>query len=454
MRPLFLMLVVSLSLDAWVNSASADTNVAHAKVERQLHTECLGRTQFEVFGDIEWHVAGGHWNFPKFGIYSPNIDPSDKQLSYGDSPFKKDGFLFDIEVSPKTTLAIFQQLKDRHGPDVEGAQTRVIENKVSAIKQRLTWELEQNNPQEFKSLKSKQYALEDDQKHLTKLHSKILILEDEVETFEESGRPTEKLKAELKVYQKELNNYPTDPQYEQERYVDWNIPEAQITWTPGKLTALLWRNERIYRFTATPNISGLNTEQTLKTIEPKAREILQNFRAREQFEIPQEPGFCLPFGYISDNGTDNYAITLAWHPINNSNLLYSLSLSNKSDKGIKLLPLLTSSMFANPFPSAVELNRFGPEPTKIGTVDGVIGGSRYQGINPETGKIGTKERFTLTAGHTNSETGPALVLKVESFTNDQPLSFENVKDQLIHTLESVRPLPGITRKSSSIINTQ
>lgn len=449
MRLLILLLTLTIAVDV-----CAGTHLSNIKKSHLWHTECLGRTQFEVFGDIEWHVAGGHWNFPRFGIYSPNIDPSDKQLSYGDSPFQKDGFLFDIEVSPKTTLAIFQQLKGRHGPDVEGAQTRVIENKVNAIKQRLTWELEQNNPQKFKSLKSKQYALEDDQKHLTKLHSKILILEDEVETFEESGRPAEKLKAELKVYQKELNNYPTDPQYEQERYVDWNIPEAQITWTPGKLTALLWRNERIYRFTAAPNISGLNTEQTLKTIEPKAREILQNFRAREQFEIPQEPGFCLPFGYISDNGTDNYAITLAWHPINNSNLLYSLSLSNKSDKGIKLLPLLTSSMFANPFPSAVELNRFGPEPTKIGTVNGIIGGSRYQGINPETGKIGTKERFTLTAGHTNSETGPALVLKVESFTNDQPLSFENVKDQLIHTLESVRPLPGITRKSSSIINTQ
>jgi hypothetical protein len=440
MRYLILPVLLVTTINAW-----ADVHAANPLNPIQWHTECLGRTQFEVPGDIEWHVAGGRWNYPEFGIYSPNIDPSDKQLSYGNSPFNKNGYLFDIEVSPVTTLAIFQQFKNRHGPDIEGAQSRVIEKKIDSLKQKLTWDLEQSNPEKFNALKAERYALEEAQVRLSKLYSETVLLNELIDDFDKNGRPTEKLRTELQGYQKELSTYPTDSQYEQEHYIDWNIVDAQITWTSGKLIALLWRNERIYRFTFNSKNSGNNTQQTLETITPKALEVLRNFRPRQQFEVPLESGFCLPFGFISDNGTENYAITLAWHPIKNPSLLYSLNLSNNIDKSLKLLPLLTSAMFTNPFPNSVELNRFGPESTKIGNIDGVIGGSRYRGVDPDTGKREASERFTLTAGHTNTENRPELVLKVESFANGQPLGFEDVKEQLLRTLKSVRPLPGITQ---------
>jgi hypothetical protein len=438
MRHLPLMLALLTPAEAWANAAPADNP--------KWRTECLGRTLFDVPGDIEWHVAGGHWNYPDFGIYSPNIDPSEKQLSYGDSPFRKNGYLFDIEVSPPTTLAVFQQLKDRHGPDMEGAQTRAIEKKIDAIKQALTWELEQSNPEHFNALKAERYALEDKRVRLSKLYSETVLLRGTIAAFTESGRPTEKLQSELETYQKELATYPSDAQFEQERYVDWDIADAQISWAPGKLVALLWRGDHVYRFTVTDSTPGNQTDQALETLKPKVQTVLANFRPRAPFEIPQEPGFCLPFGFIADNGRENYAVTLAWHPTKNPRLLYSLNLSNESDKALKLLPLLTSTMFANPFANAVERNRFGPEPAKIGAIDGVIGGARYRGIDPDNGERETAERFTLTAGHTNSESSPALVLKVESFANHQPLGFEQVKTLLMHTLQSVRPLPESTQK--------
>jgi len=189
MRQLPLILALLTPIEVWANSPPAEKLPPQTAAPAQWHTECLGRTQFEVAGDIEWHVAGGHWNYPEFGIYSPNIDPSDKQLSYGNSPLNKNGYLFDIEVSPVTTLAIFQQFKNRHGPDIEGAQSRVIKKKIDSLKQKLTWELEQSNPEKFNTLKSERHALEEARVRLSKLHSEIVLLNDLIDDFEKMGVP-------------------------------------------------------------------------------------------------------------------------------------------------------------------------------------------------------------------------------------------------------------------------
>lgn len=449
MRHLILPLLLATPVHVWADTASTGNLRATDPTHSGWRRECLGRSQFEVPGDIEWHVAGGHWNYPEFGIYKPNIDPSDKQLSYGRSPFQQDGYLFDIEVSPKTTIDVFQQLKNRHGPDTEASQSRIIQEKIKTIREEMTWELEQSDPKKFDALTSERRELDRRLIHLGKLHSDVVMLSDTIKTFENSGRPTEKLKTEIEGYQKELATYPTDTLYDQERYLNWGIEDAQVTWSTGGLVALLWRDSRAYRFTVTQVDPSNGTSEALEELMSKAREVLAKFRPRAQFEIPQEKGFCLPFGFIADNGTTDYAITLAWHPVNNPNLLYSLSLGNDIDKANKLLPMLTSGLFTNPFPGGLEINRFGPEAVQIGANEGIMGAARYKGIDPDTGKNEAHERFTLTAGHANHDNAPSLVLKVESFANGQPLPFEQVKTDLLRTLKSIRPLPDTSKVSSN-----
>ena len=147
-------------------------------------------------------------------------------------------------------------------------------------------------------------ALEDTDARYSKLFADITMLNRLISDFTKDGRPTVKLKAELEGYEREVAKLPTDERYEKERAFKLGLPDAAGAWHPDKLIVHLWRNERIYTFEFCPRNGEFKS--TFEALEPLARDVLARFRPRAEFEIPEDPGVCLPFGFIVDDGTPHY----------------------------------------------------------------------------------------------------------------------------------------------------
>lgn len=439
---LFFMILLPLGFQ---NALASPENV-----KTQSKTECLGRSLFDIQSNITWHLNDERWDYTDgtgFGVYSPDIRLADKQLSYGSDPTDPAYGLVTIEVSPKTTIDIFNDLVGRHSPSEIEAKKRVMQKKLDIISSSLTGDLSRSNPKKYKSLLDEERTLSKSLARIDKISSELVLLPDLISNLKKQNRPIEKLEAELKAYKEEDKTYPTDEQYAKEIAFDFGMPDAYGAPYPDKLIVLLWRDERIYRFAFGQQSNYSEHRSSFEKLVPVARELLARFRTRSEFEIPQESGFCLPFGFIADDGKAPYSITMAWHPTNNPELLYSLSLSDDIGKALNLLPVLTSPIQGNPFPNAGTIETFGPTSVEIGTREGIIGGKYYKPENPATDKSESAERYIITAGHANKGFEPSLVLKAENYSSKQSQSFEQTKAEFLATLKSFRLLPGMEKLS-------
>ena len=139
---------------------------------------------------------------------------------------------------------------------------------------------------------------------------------------------------------------------------------------------------------------ALDTSDALTPLEPKARAVLAAFRARAQYEIPQDNGFCIPYGFIADDGTPRHGITLGFTPLDNDKLLHRLSMGDDGEKAVELVPMLLARLIANPFPHLMSVDKFGPSKVQIGAVKGRIGGARYRPYLPDTFELSPIKRST------------------------------------------------------------
>lgn len=423
-----------LALLAAPLSAQADY-----KTPQGWRTECMGRVQFDVPKEIAWQLVGGYWHEPDFEPISPTLTLGDQQVVYGAGLTPDQSYLVKIEVSPVSNRNVFDRLKLVHGPDRGAAQTRVVRAKIEALQARIEAKKEKN--QDYSTLLDQRRDLEETVTRINWVSTELFVLNDMIREFTPQGRPTVKLEAERAAYLEEQAKWPTDALFDQERFLNLGMADSFADWTPGRLKAYLWRNQRIYRFVfdAGPDASG--APASLERVEPKARAVLAAFRTREQYEIPQQSGFCLPFGFIADDGAQPHAITLGFNPVNNPHLPHRLSMGGEYSKGPELMRKLLEHVGDRRFPILVQTDAFGPLRVPLGAVYGSLDGARYFAQDAYQ-KRADYETFTLTVDAPPSGYQPGVGLTVLDDHSQPALTYAAVQADVLTTLKSIRALPG------------
>lgn len=402
-------------------------------------TECMGRVQFDVPKEIAWQLVGGYWHEPDFEPISPTLTLGDQHVVYGEGLTPDQPYLVKIEVSPVSNRDVFDRLKLVHGPDRGAAQTRVVRAQIEALQARIEAKKEKN--QDYSTLLDQRRDLEETVTRINWVSTELFVLNDMIREFTPQGRPTVKLEAERAAYLEEQAKWPTDALFDQERFLNLGMADSFADWTPGKLLAYLWRNQRIYRFVfdAGPDASG--APASLERVEPKARAVLAAFRTREQYEIPQQSGFCLPFGFIADDGAQPHAITLGFNPVNNPHLPHRLSMGGEYSKGPELMRKLLEHVGDRRFPILVQTDAFGPLRVPLGAVYGSLDGARYFAQDAYQ-KRADYETFTLTVDAPPSGYQPGVGLTVLDDHSQSALTYAAVQADVLTTLKSIRALPG------------
>ncbi len=186
-------------------------------------------------------------------------------------------------------------------------------------------------------------------------------------------------------------------------------------------TAYLWRDQRLYTIT-------LNLYQDERSEAQRQAALItaaNNFRTRELFEIPEDIGICFPYGFIKDNGTQEF---------------YVRSLFRYKDRpGVKFTFLTETVGHMGPEPTVFNAaaraipkgsvfreqeekidRRVGPHSVKMGPLAAQQGGFSAK-LKGAQGPIETYDVYTGYAGYAGSQVLPTIVVNMESTTQkDEP----------------------------------
>jgi len=397
-------------------------------------TECLGRSQFDMPPHTVWHLRMPFDNSVSYVTDDPWFG---RYMDYGTEPVSGVYKLVRIRISPETTRAAFDNAVGVEMPNKTKAQMRVLRNRVNERRERFDPEKD-DREQYIEDLMN----LDAENERYSDMISDITRFKIFIDFDKSKGRPTEELEAQLADYERQIAALPTDERYEHERAFDLGIPDAAGAWHPDKMVALLWRNNRIYHFEFGPKNGEY--ESNFDALEPLARDLLARFRPRAEFEIPQEPGVCLPFGFIADSGSEKYDAYFSWHSEGTPYVLNNLKLSNSVGDALELLPMLTKRLMGNPFPNALNITDLGPRRIDIGSTRGTFAGRAFQAINPESDQLTSHTQYVLNAGAVAGKYTPTLLFKQQTFANDQPPPpIEQAEEDVLNMMRSFRPLPGM-----------
>jgi len=260
-------------------------------------TQCFGRVQFSMPGSQGWF---DQQTKPPEPYKGHQTTPAIWRGEYGRDPLHPDKVLVQIAVSRAASLDYWKRDTSYFRPSRGEAQERVIQRRLDEIKARKITLLSDHSEEAetlYSQLREEERALEDAQQHIGKVSTDILWVSEAIEDFMEQGKDTAQLEAKLAGLMIEDAKYPVDDLFEQEYFVELNRPNALAISGPYDFSASLWENGRIYTFQFGMQHNQPRSEQ--KSLEPAALDFLARFRARPEHEIPNEPGVCLPFGFIA-----------------------------------------------------------------------------------------------------------------------------------------------------------
>jgi hypothetical protein len=174
--------------------------------------------------------------------------------------------------------------------------------------------------------------------------------------------------------------------------VDIGVPDSLAFRDGPGLVIYLWRDQRIYRFLESATDSN---KLTYEQVEAKLRDIVKRFRVRQTFEIPSEPGVCIPHGFIADDGTAPFRMKNTFRVKDAPNVTYTVY-TGKNPPDMARAAILDAIASTLPLGLGLEKHvtrRLGPKDVKIGAFIGPLGGFEVTGLtNPETS-------YQVNAGH-------------------------------------------------------
>ena len=411
-------------------------------------TQCFGRVQFSMPAHLAWYNQQAE---PPAFYTGSQPTPAIWRGNYGRDPLHEDKVLVQIAVSRLATLEYWKRDTSYFQPSRGEAQKRALQLKIDEIDKRMD-ELRAQYPDRsqnpeyvtaYKKLIDEKWTLGQAQKHIGKVSSDILWISDAIETFKKEGRDATHLEVELAELLIEDAKFPTDELFEQEYFVELNRPNALAISGPFDFSAKLWENGRIYTFQFGMQHNKPRSEQA--SLEPAALDFLARFRARAEHEIPTEPGVCIPFGFIADNGNEPFDFGYRWHPRSTPALLYRIDQPASSE----LFSMAMRRLIPNAYPSLLQINRFGPQDVAFGYQAGSLVGTRFQRRDPENPDWQPPQSYHLIAetGAHGAVPAVSFEMKVHDIDGEFP-PFDEGQAEFKQILDSFRPLPGMTKESA------
>ncbi len=440
MRNLILPLLLSSTSMVWADGAVYPELNANYQPPAGWNSQCLGRMQFNLPGITSWYTAattrkknsrlqGDTWGF-----------------DYGSDPLHAKKALVQINVSVPITLEEWRDENKGFGPSKRVAQQRVIQKKIDSMKPRFD-RLRVDFPDDYRSpeymaahkkLRDEQRNLEQQFQRVGKINTDIFVVTDMIDEFNKEGRSTDHLEAELKELLAEDAQYPTDEQFKHEYMLETGVPNALVLSVPDSIFATVWSSGREYTFRFGKQHD--KPASTQETLEPAAIDLLSRFRARGEHEIPSEPGVCLPFGFIVDNGREPFQFVQTWRSASQSDLVFRFDQPASNEVALSFLKRLVAG---NPFPSQLSTQHFGPMDVPFAGREGSLIGARYQTRDPGNPEWQPPETYRMVADVSATEHLPSLSLKLDSQQAEGIPSFEQADAEFKEILKSFRPLPGI-----------
>jgi hypothetical protein len=241
---------------------------------------------------------------------------------------------------------------------------------------------------------------------------------------------------------------------------DPGLPASQGYWTStteandetdrySVLRAYLTRGEHIYVFESSVEMKTPSDKEAHKH---DFSNMLAKFRTRAANEIPAEPGVCVPFGFIADDGRTIVEFKQTLRFPDAPGVLYTIETGTVHLRRLKATPLLAAAHASINPPSATEKNetrpvvtqRIGPHLVKMGGLSASQGG-----VVLKTGSGGEKydiySVFTGSGGWLGTAVLPYILVEMHSVSKEQaaelkhnPPPFEQSKDRLDVLLKSMR----------------
>ncbi|MBL4833790.1 MAG: hypothetical protein JKY26_07435 [Pseudomonas sp.] len=422
-------------------------NGQDSAVPAKWQTQCFGRLQFSIPSASSWFNQENEVK-PSDNTHHPSAIWSG---NYGSDPLHPEKWLVRIVVNRAATLEAWQRATNHYIPNKGAAQYRFIQTQIDAIDEqmehlRTQYPDYQENPEyseAHKKLRDEQRTLEETQRHIRKISSDLSVLTLLIEEYEAHGRDADRLKASLPELQAETEKHPTDELFKSEYMLDAGLPNSRAVSRADSLVVTHWRDNRIFTFEFGMQHDQPSSQQ--KSLEPAALDFLARFRARPEHEIPTEPGVCLPFGFIADDGNAPFDFAYQWQPRSKPALLYRIDQPASKE----LFSMAMRRLIPNAYPSLLQVNRFGPEDVPFGYQAGSLVGTRFQRRDGERPDWHPPETYHLIA-----ETGPqqlvpsvSFEMKIQDPDAEFP-SFEQGQAEFKQILDSFRPLPGMTTEQA------
>jgi hypothetical protein len=185
---------------------------------------------------------------------------------------------------------------------------------------------------------------------------------------------------------------------------DLGIPDAYFlgdSVSPSE--ALFWRNNRVYYFTF--GKAGPDSAERIKAL-------MARFQPRELYEVPKGPGFCLPYGFIADDGKTAYSIKNSLRFTRTPNVIFTLVAASANDPW-QTKP--TQGTYDTDYRPGYDASKW----TKTAFIERLYLGKHLAGLegwrlDPKPGS-GEQERAWFGLAHTGGTLSPLLAVQMFTF---------------------------------------
>ncbi|MDA7086904.1 T6SS immunity protein Tli4 family protein [Pseudomonas sp. SA3-5] len=185
---------------------------------------------------------------------------------------------------------------------------------------------------------------------------------------------------------------------------DLDIPDAYFLGdSVSPAEALLWRNNRVYYFTFAK--AGPDSAERIKAL-------MARFQPRELYEVPTGPGFCLPYGFIADDGKTAYSIKNSLRFTRTPNVIFTLVAASANDPW-QTKP--TQGTYDTDYRPGYDASKW----KKTAFIERLYLGKRLAGLegwrlDPKPGS-GEQERAWFGLAHTGGTLSPLLAVQMFTF---------------------------------------
>jgi len=367
------------------------------------------------------------------------------QVDYGTPAFAGQAYLVRIDVSLPTTREQFDRLKGSQVLSRADAQGEYNLDEQTRVRHLMTPYLKANKPGDYYALNERSKQLARTFERIHKIPTERAALEAMIADFAAKGWPVDTLQARLQRLHHEDVGYPVSDRFKWQQLPDFALEDGYAVLNSGELTVVLWRQSRVYKLSFAYTERGVSDKEALERLDPHVRRVLAALRPRAAFEVPGQPGVCLPFGFLADDGTPPYAVRAAWFGRHQEAVRYDLQVASQPlREQFEAQRAAELSRDRSTFPVREQLPERQFRLGQMTIVQTTTLTKWY--LEHETDR---RETFQLRATHLGSTPVPSMILQVDQLHSRDGLSLRRLEEEAVEILGQVHALsnaPHVAQK--------